>query len=55
MTTSKGTAYRHRFADMFRHVANHSSYHRGQAVTMLRQLGAKAPSTDLIRFYREAR
>ena len=55
MTTTTGTTYRHRFADMFRHVANHSSYHRGQASAMLRLLGAKAPSTDLIRFYREAR
>jgi len=35
------------------HLANHGSYHRGQIVTMLRQLGAKAVSTDLIAFYRE--
>jgi uncharacterized damage-inducible protein DinB len=55
MTNTKGTAYRHRFADMFRHLANHSSYHRGQAAALLRLLGAKAPATDLIRFYREAR
>jgi uncharacterized damage-inducible protein DinB len=55
MTTTTGTTYRHRFADMFRHVANHSSYHRGQVAAMLRLLGVKAPSTDLIRFYREAR
>jgi hypothetical protein len=27
-------------------------YHRGQVVTMLRQLGAEAPATDLILFYR---
>ena len=40
------------YAQMFRHVINHSSYHRGQITTMLRQLGASAPSTDLIRFYR---
>jgi uncharacterized damage-inducible protein DinB len=35
------------------HVANHGTYHRGQVATMLRQLGAKATSTDLIYFYRE--
>ncbi|HKV03990.1 MAG TPA: DinB family protein [Candidatus Acidoferrales bacterium] len=35
------------------HVANHSTYHRGQITTMLRQLGAKPVSTDLIVFYRE--
>jgi uncharacterized damage-inducible protein DinB len=55
MSTSSGTKYRHRFSDMFRHLANHSSYHRGQATVLLRQLGEKPPSTDLIRFYREAR
>ena len=30
------------------HLAGHSSYHRGQVVTMLRQLGYPAPGTDLI-------
>jgi len=34
-------------------LSNHATYHRGQVVTMLRQLGAKAGSTDLIAFYRE--
>jgi len=38
---------------MLQHLANHGTYHRGQAATMLRQLGAKAQSTDLINFYRE--
>ncbi len=32
------------------HLVNHSTYHRGQAVTMLRQLGKSAPSTDYILF-----
>lgn len=53
--TSAGATYRHPYADMFRHLANHSTYHRGQVAAMLRQLGEKPPSTDLIRFYREAR
>ncbi len=35
------------------HVANHGTYHRGQITTLLRQLGAKPVSTDLIAFYRE--
>ena len=34
-------------------LANHGTYHRGQVVTLLRQLGAKAAPTDLIGFYRE--
>jgi uncharacterized damage-inducible protein DinB len=54
-TTTTGATYRHRYADMFRHLTNHSTYHRGQMAAMLRQLGEKPPSTDLIRFYREAR
>ena len=37
---------------ILRHVDNHSTYHRGQVATMLRQLGAKAPTTDLIHYYR---
>jgi uncharacterized damage-inducible protein DinB len=38
---------------MLQHLANHSTYHRGQVTTLLRQLGAKPVSTDLIAFYRE--
>jgi uncharacterized damage-inducible protein DinB len=34
-------------------LSNHGTYHRGQVVTLLRQLGAKAVSTDIIGFYRE--
>ncbi len=38
---------------MLQHLANHSTYHRGQVATMLRQLGVKPISTDLIAFYRD--
>jgi uncharacterized damage-inducible protein DinB len=38
---------------MMQHTVNHSTYHRGQVITMLRQLGAKGVGTDLIVFYRE--
>lgn len=34
-------------------LTNHASYHRGQITTLLRQLGAKPVTTDLIAFYRE--
>jgi uncharacterized damage-inducible protein DinB len=38
---------------MAQHVVNHATYHRGQIVTMLRQLGATPPKPmDLIAFYR---
>lgn len=33
------------------HVVLHSAYHRGQVVTMLRQLGAQAVGTDLLAWY----
>jgi uncharacterized damage-inducible protein DinB len=49
---SSGGEYVHSFRQMFRHFINHSSYHRGQIVTFLRQLGAKPPGTDLILYYR---
>jgi uncharacterized damage-inducible protein DinB len=39
---------------MLCHVVNHSSYHRGQVATLLRQLGAKPLSTDLLLFYDES-
>ena len=35
-------------ADLFVHVVNHSSFHRGQLTTLLRQVGATPPSTDYI-------
>jgi uncharacterized damage-inducible protein DinB len=35
-------------------VVNHGSYHRGQVVTMLRQLGEKPQATDLMLYYRTA-
>jgi uncharacterized damage-inducible protein DinB len=38
---------------MLRHVVNHSSYHRGQVTTMLKQLGYKPISTDMILMYQE--
>lgn len=48
-----GSEHVNRLDEMLRHVVNHSTYHRGQIVTMLRQLGATPPSTDLIAFYRD--
>jgi uncharacterized damage-inducible protein DinB len=50
---STGGEYVHTLRQMFRHFVNHSSYHRGQIVAFLRQLGHAAPNTDLIRFYRQ--
>lgn len=49
---STGGEYQHTFAQMFQHTVDHSSYHRGQVVTMLRQVGVVPPVTGLIVYYR---
>jgi uncharacterized damage-inducible protein DinB len=37
-------------AHLMQHLANHSTYHRGQIAMMLRQLGAEAQGTDFAEF-----
>ncbi len=49
---STGGEYQHTFTQMFQHTVDHSTYHRGQVVTMLRQVGVAPPVTGLIFFYR---
>jgi uncharacterized damage-inducible protein DinB len=51
--TMAGEAQAQPLWQLLQHVANHGTYHRGQVATMLRQLGTKAVSTDLIAYYRE--
>jgi uncharacterized damage-inducible protein DinB len=53
MTTSAGKSFTHVYAHAFQHLVNHSTYHRGQIVAMLRQLGVRPPVTDFIAFLRE--
>lgn len=38
---------------MLRHVVNHATYHRGQVVTMMKQLGYTPTATDMILMYQE--
>ena len=45
--------YKNPLWQSMQHLVNHGTYHRGQIATMLRQLNAKALSSDLIHFYRE--
>lgn len=47
----KGIPYSLELWKQMLHVTNHSSYHRGQVVTMLRQLQKQPPLVDLIAFY----
>jgi uncharacterized damage-inducible protein DinB len=49
----KGNPHSNLLWQTLQHLANHGTYHRGQVTTLLRQLGAKPASTDLIGFYRE--
>lgn len=53
-TTMKGNNGNSPLYQMLMHVVNHGTYHRGQLVTMLRELGkTEIPATDLMAFYRE--
>lgn len=48
-----GDAYSMPYYQLFAHVVNHATYHRGQLVTMLRQSGfLNVGATDLLGFYR---
>lgn len=47
----KGDPYEYPLWQMLQHLVNHSTYHRGQITTMLRQLGARPVATDLLVFY----
>ena len=49
---STGGEYVHTMPQMFRHAVDHSSYHRGQVVALMRQVGAVPPVTGLIVYYR---
>jgi len=49
----QGRRWEYTLAHMMQHVANHSSYHRGQAVTLFRQLGQTPPATDFLVFLDE--
>jgi uncharacterized damage-inducible protein DinB len=49
----QGERWEYSLAHMMQHLVNHSSYHRGQVVTLLRQLGQTPPTTDFLVFIDE--
>lgn len=51
--TFKGDPDTRPLGELVRHVVNHATYHRGQVVTLLRQLGKTPPATDYVRWLRE--
>ncbi len=49
----KGDPFEDSYEETLFHVVNHSTYHRGQIITMLREAGVKnVVSTDLIHYLR---
>lgn len=50
---TKGERWEYALAHMLQHVANHSTYHRGQVATMLRQLGHTPAASDFLLFFDE--
>lgn len=54
-TYLSGKPDQHILQDLLVHVANHSTYHRGQITLMFRQLGHAPPSTDFVLFKSENR
>lgn len=51
---TRGNTHSNMHWQMIMHCMNHSTFHRGQLITMLRQVGATTvPTTDLIVYFRE--
>ena len=51
---TRGERYSYALWRQMLHVVNHSSYHRGQVTTLLRQMGAEPAGTDLLVYYDQA-
>jgi len=49
----KGESFTYPLGQLMPHMVNHSTYHRGQVATLMRQLGAQPISTDLVLYYGE--
>ncbi|HLY10183.1 MAG TPA: DinB family protein [Planctomycetota bacterium] len=49
----KGDPFSYPLGHLMLHTSNHSTYHRGQVTTLIRQLGAQPVSTDLVLYYLE--
>jgi uncharacterized damage-inducible protein DinB len=52
-TTGQGEQITRPLWETVLHLVNHGTYHRGQVVSLLRQMGYPPPSTDLIAFFHE--
>ncbi|WP_025145559.1 DinB family protein [Pedobacter jeongneungensis] len=52
-TNSRGDQYENRIDEILFHLFNHSTYHRGQVVTLLKKAGFTPPVTDYIMLKRD--
>jgi uncharacterized damage-inducible protein DinB len=52
-TTTGGQTYTRPLWQPVVHLVNHTTYHRGQVVSLLRQMGYETPSTDLVYYFIE--
>jgi uncharacterized damage-inducible protein DinB len=50
-TNDAGEQWTYLLGSMMQHTVNHSTYHRGQLASMLRQSGVKPPATDLLVYF----
>lgn len=53
VTTTSGKQYQHRPWEVFLHLVNHGTHHRGQVSVMMRELGAAPPQLDLVAYLRQ--
>lgn len=49
----KGGSFTHQISQVIAHIVDHSTYHRGQVITLMRQMGVVPPNTGMISFFRE--
>ena len=49
-TNMRGEQWEYPLGQIMQHVVNHSTYHRGQVIAMLRQLGVAAVMTDFLAY-----
>jgi len=52
-TNTRGESHTHPLWHPVSHMVNHATYHRGQVVSLLRQMGYSVPATDLIVYFYE--
>ena len=48
-----GAAYAEPLVQLMQHLVNHGTYHRGQVITMQRQIGVQTVALDMLYFFRE--